>query len=430
MLEFMKQTIKRVKGTQDIIDTSLFDFLIGKISEHLKNYNFSRIITPILEPLELFKRTLGTQTDVVSKEMYTVEPSSDKDKICLRPEATASIMRAFLENNITNLPWKVFSYGPIFRHERPQKGRYREFYQISMEVIGSESICQDSHFIKMLDRFFSEKLFLNNYALLINFLGCAEDREIFKQHLHAFLLTLNDEICKTCIERQEKNILRVFDCKNTFCLAAYTKAPKILDHLCSECQNEWSVLRQELEHLSISYSVSNTLVRGLDYYAKTVFEFVSLTELGAQNTFCGGGRYNTLATELGSKEDFPSIGAAIGVERTLMLLENKRDVLKLEPTKPLYVVIPLSQEQQSLALLIADELQAHEIRTDVILEKGSIKSLMRRADKLKARFVLLIGPEEQENRTVSLKDMQTGQEQKVKHTQLLDLACSLLLNNN
>lgn len=420
----MKQELKHIKGTQDILDTTLLDFLILQVSTQLTDYNFHRIITPILEPLELFLRSLGTQTDVINKEMYIVEPSPADNKICLRPEATAGIMRAFLEANIVNTPWKVFCYGPMFRHERPQKGRYREFGQISMEVIGSDSILQDAQFIKMLDRLFSERLCLDNYALLINFLGCSQDRERFKLDLSKFLTSTigtPDEICKTCIERQEKNILRVLDCKNPACLAVYTKAPKILNYLCEQCQDEWAVLKQELEHLSVSYSVSDTLVRGLDYYSKTVFEFVALTDLGSQNTFCGGGRYNGLALEFGVKESYPSIGAAIGIERALLLLETKKEKLNINKPKPLYVILPLSQEQQTLALLIADELQACEFRTDIIFDTSSVKSLMRKADKLNPAFCLILGSQEQETKTVTIKNMQTGEEQKVKQADLIKI---------
>jgi histidyl-tRNA synthetase len=173
----------RIKGTQDFLDLTLFNFLVDKAKKHVRSYNFSQIITPVLEPTELFKRSLGAETDVITKEIYTVNTGSDEESICLRPEATAPTVRAFVNNGISTTPWKVFSWGPMFRHERPQKGRYREFNQINMEIIGSSSVMQDAHFIKMLDRFFHEELLLDSYGLLINYMGCSEDRVAYKKAL-------------------------------------------------------------------------------------------------------------------------------------------------------------------------------------------------------------------------------------------------------
>ena len=406
--------IHRVKGTQDFIDLTLRNFLLDAAKQHLATYNFTQISTPILEPLELFKRSLGEETDVVSKEMYTLAAD---ESICLRPEATASCVRAFVNHGISQTPWKVFMWGPMFRHERPQKGRYREFNQISMEIIGSQSVYQDVQFLKMLDRFFSEVLKLDTYALLINFLGCKADRAAYKKKLYAFLSKKETELCDKCKIRKERNIMRVFDCKNPSCQELYLKAPFIVDHLCKECSQEWQDLKDNLEHLSVSYSYKPTLVRGLDYYDKTVFEFAS-TELGAQNAFCGGGRYNSLAQEIGAKVDQPSIGASIGMERVEILLENKKN-LPIKELPRLHVIVPLSKEQHSLALLLADELQARQLVTDVLLEGDSVKSMMRKANKMGARYVLLIGPDEQEKKVVTVKDMLKHEEATVHQQDLV-----------
>ncbi len=409
--------IRRVKGTQDFIDLTLFNFLIMQAKNHLRLYNFTEIATPILEPLDLFKRSLGLETDVITKEMYTV--SGDEDEpICLRPEATASCVRAFVEHSITQVPWKIFLWGPMFRHERPQKGRYRQFHQINMEVIGAQSIDQDVQFIKMLDRFFQDTLHLDTYALQINFLGCAQDRVNYKKKLYAFLEKQQGAVCATCIERKEKNMLRIFDCKNEGCQLAYAAAPHIADHLCETCAQEWQQLKDTLEQLSVSYSYRPTLVRGLDYYDKTVFEFVSM-ELGAQNAFCGGGRYNSLVKQIGGKEDQPSIGASIGIERALLLLERIQDRLQLPHLPPLIVVLPLTKEQHTLALLVADELQARSFCTDVLLEGDSLKSMMRHANKMGAKYALLIGPDEQAQKMVMVKNMMTGEEEKVGQKELV-----------
>lgn len=414
--------INRVKGTQDILDLALFNDVCSKAKKQFEIYNFTEISTPILEPLELYVRSLGEETDVVKKEMYLVKSDKDSESseetICLRPELTASTVRAFIENNVINIPWKVFSMGPVFRHERPQKGRLRQFNQINIEVIGSKAIEQDVQLIKMLDRLFFETYAIENYALLVNFLGCREDRKKFKEVLNQFLENKLSIICPTCIVRKEKNIMRVFDCKGPNCGAVYEEAPAIIDYLCPECKVEWQSLLDNLENLSVSYSIKKNLVRGLDYYSKTVFEFTS-SSLGAQNAFCGGGRYDHLALEIGSKEDQPSIGAAIGIERLLLVLESAKDKLMIPHKLPLYIIMPMTKEQFPLALLLADELQAHKLCTDILLEADSVKSMMRKANKLGAKFVIIIGEEEQKNRIITLKNMITGAEEKVEQSKLV-----------
>lgn len=409
--------IQRVKGTQDFLDLTLFNFLLDRAMLHLERHNFIQISTPVLEPLELFKRSLGSETDVVSKEMYIISGEGD-NAICLRPEATASCVRAFVNNKVTQVPWKVFMWGPMFRRERPQKGRYREFHQISIEVIGSQSIYQDVQFLKMLDRFFHETLYLDTYGLHINFLGCASDRAVYKKKLYTFLAQHEAEMCTTCKVRKERNIMRIFDCKNPACQELYQKAPYIADHLCEACNVEWRLLKDNLEHLSVSYSYRPTLVRGLDYYDKTVFEFVS-AELGAQNAFCGGGRYNTLAKQIGEKKDYPSLGASIGIERVLLLLDRVKDKLPIPQLPALHVIMPLTPDQNTVALLLADELLARNLSTDILLEGDSLKSMMRKANKLGARYVLLIGPDEQAKKEVTIKHMITGDEKKIPQHKLI-----------
>ncbi|MGE0009434.1 MAG: histidine--tRNA ligase [Candidatus Babeliales bacterium] len=409
--------IQKVKGTQDFLDMTLFNYIVSTVRTHAQYYHFHEIATPIIEPLDLFVRSLGEQTDVVSKEMFLLEAAEDKDRICLRPEGTAPIVRAFIENGVSTTPWKVFSCGPMFRYERPQKGRYRQFNQITLEVIGSNAVAQDAQFLTMLDRLFSETFMLDSYALIINFLGCHGDRDRFKQTLYTFLNTVQDKLCANCTLRKEKNILRVFDCKNPVCQELYTQAPVLLDHLCSTCNTEWQELQRNLNLLSVAYSIKPSLVRGLDYYGKTVFEFVS-GNLGAQNAFCGGGRYDSLAKELGAKEDQPSLGAAFGIERLMLLLEPIIDRLPLPQLPALNVIIPLDAPQQGLALLLADELYAAKICTEVLFD-GSLKSRLRKADKLGAAYVILIGEQEQQDRMVTVKNMQKSTEERVAQDALV-----------
>ncbi|MBY0110218.1 MAG: histidine--tRNA ligase [Candidatus Babeliaceae bacterium] len=426
--------ITRIKGTQDFLDLSVYNWILQKTKKHLIEYNFHEIATPLLEPLELFKRSLGLETDVVSKEMYRVlsdtalnvrqahdQRADDSENICLRPELTASIMRAFINAGIQETPWKVFSAGPAFRHERPQKGRYRQFHQMSMEIIGSESIMQDALFMAMLDTLFATVLNIKGYALLINYLGTRDDRAEYQKVLKKFLEKHSAELCDLCKQRMNSNIMRVFDCKQQACQKLYTAAPAIIDVMAQESVFEWQQLKNMLEELSVSYSVKPTLVRGLDYYNKTVFEFVSVDSqgLGAQNTFCGGGRYDTLATQIGAKNDYPSIGAAIGLERMQLLLEAQNSLISHNIKPALTVVIPLSFEQQPLALQIVQMLHAEHICADVIVDKGSVKSMFKAADKMGAQHAILIGSEEQASGTATIKNMTTGTEVNVPQRDII-----------
>lgn len=411
--------ITKVRGTQDIVDTRLFNFVVQTTKKHLELYHFSEIILPILEHVELFKRSLGLHTDVVSKEMFTIATADQEESICLRPEVTASTIRAFLEHQANlQTPWKVFTWGPMFRHERPQKGRFRQFNQINVEIIDAASITFDAYLIALFDRLFQEKFLLENFALTINFLGCPDDRKKYREILYAFLNTVQDKICADCKVRKEKNIMRVFDCKVETDQQLYRKAPFIADHLCQQCATEWDQVKKQLELLSISYTYVPTLVRGLDYYDKTVFEFVS-DALGAQKAFCSGGRYNNLASQLGSQQEFPSLGGSIGIERLLLLLEPIQDKLLLPQLPALHVVLPLQEQQHSLALLLADELAVHGLCVDVFFD-GSLKSMMRKANKLGAHYALLVGSEEQEKGLVTVKNMRTGAEEKIEQAKLIE----------
>ena len=410
--------IPRIKGTQDMLDLTLFNWVINNIKHHLNKNHFTEILLPILESTELFKRSLGLETDVVTKEMFTLSSSKEEDSICLRPEATASTMRAFLEHNPQALPWKVYTYGPMFRHERPQKGRFRQFTQCNIEIIGSQNVLHDVQTIALLDRLFQATFLLDSYALIINFLGCTEDRQKFKAVLYDFLTQEQANLCSACLERKEKNILRVFDCKNAQCKTLYQRAPELINCLCTTCAAEWQLVKDQLELLSVSFSYSHTLVRGLDYYDKTVFEFIS-TNLGAQNAFCSGGRYNHLAEQLGSKKEVPSFGAAIGIERLLLLLEPIQAILPLSQAPILHLILPVETEQQPLALLLADELQTHNLSVDILLENDSLKSMLRKANKIGARYSIIIGSDEQAVREVTVKNMVTSSEERVKQVDLV-----------
>lgn len=411
--------ISRVKGTQDFLNSRLLNFFISRVKEHVLKYNYHEIQTPIIEHTDLFIRSLGQYTDVVNKEMFTVAMRDEKERVCLRPEVTASIVRAFIENGVQQTPWKVFTYGPCFRYERPQKGRFRQFHQISFEVIGSSGIAQDVLLLLMLDRLFHEVLMLSDYALLINFLGCSSDRVVYEKTVHTFLTPdIVERMCETCKQRMHKNLLRIFDCKNPICQSLYVLAPKTTDLLCQPCTTEWNDLKNWLSLLSVSYVCQPRLVRGLDYYSKTVFEFVS-NSLGAQDSFCAGGRYDQLVAQIGEKEDKACVGAALGVERLLLMLEKIQDRLPLPQESALYVIVPIAQEQVPLSLMIADELIAHGHTVEVCVDGDSIKNMMKKANKLGAQYAIIIGEDEQQKNEVTLKNMMTGESRSIAQSALV-----------
>lgn len=413
--------IAKVKGTQDIFDLSLYHQITSIIRSHMRHYHFTEIQTPLLEHTNLFTQSLGTHTDVVTKEMFIIKARDEEteNSICLRPEATAGIMRAFLENH-QQTPWRAFLIGPMFRYERPQKGRLRQFHQWNIEIIGEKSILADAELIIMLDRFFHEQLNMNNYTMQVNFLGCKEDRKKHHEALSSFMNSVNQaSLCSNCIQRSTHNLLRIFDCKEESCQAIYQKAPKTTDILCEPCFNEWNVLRHTLSMLSVSIVHNPSLVRGLDYYTKTVFEFVGHHGLGAQSTFCGGGRYDELANVLGSKESYPSLGAGIGIERLLMMLEPYKDQLKIEKKASLVMILPYDQQQHTLAFLCADELRASGISSEILFD-GSVKSRMRRADREQCDYLFFIGSTEQKQQSVMIKDMKKGTQELVKMVNMVD----------
>lgn len=405
--------IQRIKGTQDFISCTLYNYIINKTKSHLNPYNFSEIQTPILEPLELFVRALGSQTDVVGKEMFLIAQKEGQEidsSLCLRPEMTASTVRAFLNNNIQNTPWNVFSHGPVFRYERPQKGRFRQFHQFNIEMIGAAHCGYDAELIALLDRLFMHTFLLDNYYLMINFLGCTNDRTAYKTVLKNFLVSCKNQICSTCIHRTETNTLRVFDCKQESCQQIYQNAPHITDNLCIQCNDEWKMVQNLLNLMAVCYTHNPFLVRGLDYYNGIAFEFAS-NQLGAQSSFCGGGRYDGLITQFEPSKIFPALGAAFGIERLSLLLENKKHLFENKQT--VNMLIPIQPAQIPLALLCADQLRHEGVSVQLLLD-GSIKQMMKKADKAGADNVLFLGSSEQESGTITIKNMKSGKTETVK----------------
>lgn len=411
--------IPRVKGTQDICDIGWYAVCHDVIKKHLAHYQHKEIVTPLLEYVSLFKRTVGIHTDVVSKEMFLIKSGADEDEICLRPEITAPTVRAYLSLPVKQMPWSVYSYGACFRYERPQKGRLRQFNQYNIEVINGEQIAYDAQMIIMLHDLFTHKLPVGPFELRLNFLGCAPDRHVYKQVLKDFLKNHVEHLCVTCVGRIDTNTLRVFDCKNDICQKWYANAPAVTHSLCQACTDEWSLLLGQLTAMGVVYALDSHLVRGLDYYEKTVFEFTS-NLLGAQSTFCGGGRYE-LASLLGAKERVPSVGAAIGIERLVMMIQTHTlQEVPVEHMRISCVILPLGAHAQIYAHQWALQLRTLSIPTSVVFQNTSLKALLKKADSMGSDLAIIVGDNEIASGTVWCKWLKKGYQDTVASDNLLE----------
>jgi histidyl-tRNA synthetase len=382
-------------------------------------YNYREIRTPIFEETALFARGVGEETDIVSKEMYSWE-DRDGTSLTLRPEATASVIRSYIEHRLDQRPGlqKLYYIGPMFRRERPQKGRYRQFYQIGAEAIGSESPAVDAEVIEMVVEVLTG-VGLENFGTLINSVGCRECRARFIAELRERLRDVAPTMCVDCQRRAETNALRVLDCKVPEDQPIIETLPSILDHLCDACKTHFSAVKTYLDDRGISYEVRPRLVRGLDYYTRTTFEMVH-GALGAQNSVLGGGRYDGLAEALGSKIHSPGIGFSIGEDRLVMSVEEQHpDADPLD----LYIA-PMGETAFRQSAVLAREIR----RCGAIVEVGApgakLKKSLEVADKLGAKFALIIGDDEIAAGTYSLKSMQSGEQEKLDRSQLIDkFAC-------
>jgi len=405
--------IKALRGMKDILppQSEKFVHFLREASQIAQRYGFSYIETPILEESALFLRSVGESSDIVGKEMYRFVDKGGND-ICLRPEGTAGVVRAFIEHKLDRKGGvhRFFYHGPMFRYERPQKGRLREFHQFGVESFGEPSAYEDAAII-LLAKAILER-FSIPYSLKINSLGCPNCIGPYRQKLVKFLQT-HDDICDDCRRRRDTNPIRALDCKNPACQTIYAEAPKITDHLCQECAAEFATLKRLLDNAGVAYEVDKNLVRGLDYYSRTAFEFVS-GELGAQNAILGGGRYDHLVESLGGRPT-PAVGFAIGVERILELLE-----LPAQPRQGAYVGF-LDGEAGDTAFLLAQRLRE---RTKTIFEPApkSLKAHLKTADRQNLRHVFIIGEDELRSGTVWVKDL----EQKSERTLPLERAAEAL----
>ena len=394
--------IKSIRGFKDILpgEVEKWQFAEREARRVFGLFGFSEFRIPLVERTELFVRSIGEATDIVGKEMYTFQ-DRDGDSITLRPEATASIMRAYLEHglNVREPVGKYYFIGPMFRYERPQKGRYRQFHQIDAEILGVEDPGADAEILAVLIRYLSG-LELKNLSLQINSLGCPECRSPYKTEIQKFLQGRKDTLCEDCQRRLETNPLRIFDCKKEGCREALETAPSILDYLCPDCLAHFTRVKSLLDEITLPYTVNPRMVRGLDYYTRTAFEVVA-GELGAQNAVCGGGRYDGLAQDIGGPR-VPSIGFAIGVERLILLLPEKPEASRRQ-----VFLAALGEEPRKKAFRLAQELRQADIRVELDYEGKSLKSQMRKADKMRSPYVVIMGEEELKANRVILRDMAT-----------------------
>ncbi|KPK22310.1 MAG: histidyl-tRNA synthetase [Nitrospira bacterium SG8_3] len=402
--------IRLVKGFKDILpeETALWQYVEAIMRELFDDFGFAELRIPALEQTELFARSIGADTDIVEKEMYTFTDRSGAS-LTLRPEATASVVRAYIEHKLYGKDpvRKLYTMGPMFRRERPQKGRYRQFHQINAEVFGLHDPRADAELILVLMTFM-QRLELPDVVLHINSLGCPGCRPRFKEALKSFFKGHAGQLCSDCLRRRDKNPLRIFDCKVPTCKEAVQEAPSLLDHLCEACQNHFDTVQRALEGFHIPYQTNHRLVRGLDYYTRTTFEVLAQS-LGAQDAVAGGGRYDGLVKALGGP-DQPGVGFAIGVDRLMVLLADRAASFEKGPH---LFIAALGPTAQARAFEWLQGFRMKKVRTEMDFEDRSLKAQMRRADKLEAPYVLIVGDSELEKEAALLRDMKTKAQEPV-----------------
>ena len=400
--------ITGIKGFNDILpgEVEKWQQIEATARRVFELYGFAEIRVPILEKTELFRRSIGDATDIVEKEMYSFVDKGD-NAVTMRPEGTASVMRAFIEHKLyaADPVAKLYYLGPMFRYERPQKGRYRQFHQIGAEVTGVTSPAVDAQVLTMLCHFFAE-LGLTEPALQVNSLGCSVCRPVYRAALKEFLRERLDRLCDDCRRRFETNPLRALVCKSTGCQEATAGAPAMLDYLDNDCAAHFAAVRRYLEAAGTAYAVNPRMVRGLDYYTRTTFELVTGL-LGSQSAVAAGGRYDGLIADLGGPS-LPGIGFAMGVERVALLLAEKEF-----RKRPDLFIAALGQAAQDLAFLLMTSLQRQGVAVEIDYEGKSLKSQMRRSDKFNARFTLIIGEDELAGGRANLKEMDAGSQEEV-----------------
>lgn len=418
---------KAIKGTKDVLpkDVHKNQYIEATALDIASKFGYKEIRTPVFEHTELFQRGVGDTTDVVQKEMYTFDDKGGRS-ITLRPEGTSGAVRSYLENGLCNeaLPQKVCYLTSCYRYEKPQAGRLREFHQFGVECFGSASPLADAEIIALAKSLF-DTLGVKDLSLKINSIGCPTCRAEYHKALKEYFSSRKDELCDTCKSRLDRNPMRILDCKSPICHEIAEGAPVVIDYLCDECKEHFENVQKYLKAQNIEYTINPQIVRGLDYYTKTVFEFVS-NSIGAQGTVCGGGRYDGLVEELGGQHT-PSLGCAIGIERLMLLMEAQGCEFP-EAEKPDLFIVALGEKATLKAVEIAKDMREEGFSALLDLNQRSVRAQMKYADKLGAKFNVVIGDNEVEAKTAKLKNMQTGEETEINLDTFVSGFYSISLN--
>lgn len=419
---------KAIKGTNDILPAESYknQFIESTLLDIASNFGFNEIRTPVFEHTELFNRSVGDTTDVVQKEMYTFDDNGGRS-ISLKPEGTAGAVRAFLEHGLFNepLPQKLSYITPCYRYEKPQAGRLREFHQFGVECLGAGTPQADAEIISLAQHVF-DFFEIKNIKLEINSIGCPTCRQKYHAALKDYFESKKADLCETCLGRLERNPMRILDCKSPVCSAIAKDAPKVLDYICDECRDHFDGVRKYLDAMNIAYTVNPMIVRGLDYYTKTVFEFVS-SEIGAQGTVCGGGRYDGLVSQLGG-QPLPAAGFGMGIERLMLLMQAQQ--VRLPDKKPVDLYIAGTDEESDiLAARLADELRGDGISVQTDVVGRSLKAQMKFANKIGALYTVVIGSDELANGKAAVKRMSDGETQELNFEEFSEQFMSMCVNN-
>jgi len=405
-----KPKFQHPNGMHDILpkDQKYYQRIYDVVSDIADFYGFGRIETPILEETELFSKGVGLTTDIVKKEMYTLKTKGG-DSLALRPEGTTSIVRAFIENGMQNLPQpvKLWHFGPFFRYERPQAERYRQFWQFGFEVFGEQSPVIDAQIIQIFYNILKE-LKLKNLVVEVNSIGDSNCRSYYKKLLANYFKSRESSLCVDCRKRLRENVLRIFDCKEEKCQPIKTDAPQILDHLCEECHSHFKEVLEFLEEIELPYNLNPYLVRGLDYYTKTVFEIFFKNN----NSLAGGGRYDKLVKFLGGRET-PACGAAAGIERIIGLMKSQEVKLPKESETQVFLA-QLGSLAKRRSLKLLETFRKARIRVAESFGRDSLKAQLNRADKIGAKYTLILGQKEALDGVIIIRDMQSGKQDIVK----------------
>ncbi len=408
----MALVTKAIKGTKDVLPSEVYknQYIEATCLTVAENFGYKEMRTPVFEHTELFQRGVGDTTDVVQKEMYTFDDKGGRS-ITLRPEGTAGAARSFLENGLSNeaLPQKICYLTSCYRYEKPQAGRLREFHQFGIECFGATSPLADAEMIALAKQIFDE-LGVKDLHLELNSIGCPTCRAEYHKALKEYFSSRVDELCDTCRDRLDRNPMRILDCKSPVCSEIAKDAPVVLDYLCDECKEHFEKTKSYLDAMNIEYIVNPQIVRGLDYYTKTVFEFVA-DSIGAQGTVCGGGRYDGLIEELGGQHT-PSLGFGMGLERLQLVMEAQECEFP-EPSRPDLFIVAMGDKATHKAVEIAKDMRDEGYSVVYDLNGRSLRAQMKYADKINAKYNVVIGDNEVDAKSAMLKDMATGEQNEI-----------------